>query len=250
MLKKRIIPIVLLDGFSVIKTIKFDERRNLGSPVTVLRTYNTRNVDELILLDIDASKENRSIDVFTVQTVASECFMPLTVGGGLKTLDDIALVLSKGADKVSINSAALDNPNIIKEASRIFGSQSIVISIDVLKEDGEYYIYKKGKVFKDIDFFEWCKEASAIGAGELFINSVDRDGTMAGADTVLANEVSQLVDIPVIYAGGVSGVDNCAELGLTNISALGIASIFHFTSITPRDCKLEMSRQNIPVRLY
>jgi len=249
MLKKRIIPIVLLDGFSVLKTIKFEERRNLGSPITVLRTYNTRNVDELILLDIDASRDRRSIDVFTVQEIASECFMPLTVGGGIKTLDDIALVLSKGADKVSINSGALDNPDIIKEASRLFGSQSIVISIDVLEENGEYYIYKNGEIFKGFEFLEWCKEASLLGAGELLINSVDRDGTMSGGDIVLANEVSQLVDIPVIYAGGISGPENCAEIAATNISAIAIASIFHFTSTTPYDCKLEMANRNIPVRL-
>lgn len=249
MLKKRIIPIVLLDGFSVLKTIKFDERRNLGSPITVLRTYNTRNVDELILLDIDASRDNRSVDVFTVQEVASECFMPLTVGGGLKTTDDIALVLSKGADKVSINSGVLDNPQLIKEASRFFGSQSIVVSIDVVNENGKYYIFKNGQVFKDMALEEWCKEACLLGAGELLINSVDLDGTMSGGDGVLADKISQLVDIPVIYAGGISGPENCAELAATNISALGIASIFHFTSITPRDCKLEMNRHNIPVRL-
>lgn len=249
MLKKRIIPIVLLDGFSVLKTIKFDERRNLGSPITILRTYNTRNVDELILLDIDASRDNRSIDVFTVQEVASECFMPLTVGGGLKTSDDIALALSKGADKVSLNSGALDNSQLIKEASRFFGSQSIVVSIDVANENGQYFIFKNGRIFKEIELVDWCKESCSLGAGELLINSVDRDGTMSGGDLILADKISCLVDIPVIYAGGISGPGNCAELGTTNVSALGIASIFHFTSITPRDCKLEMNRHKISVRL-
>ena len=249
MLKKRIIPIVLLDGFSVLKTIKFNERRNLGSPITVLRTYNTRNVDELILLDIDASRDNRSIDIFTVAEIASECFMPLTVGGGLKTSDDISIALSKGADKVSLNSGALDNPGVIKEASRYFGSQSIVVSIDVLFESGRYHIFKNGQVFKDIDVWEWCKEAASLGAGELLVNSVDRDGTMSGGDVALADKVSQLVDIPVIYAGGISGPENCADLGATGISALGIASIFHFTSTTPRDCKIEMNRHNVAVRL-
>jgi imidazole glycerol-phosphate synthase subunit HisF len=249
MLKKRIIPIVLLDGFSVLKTIKFDERRNLGSPITVLRTYNTRNVDELILLDIDASRDGRSIDVFTVEEVASECFMPLTVGGGLKTSDDIALILSKGADKVSLNFGALDNPQLIKEASRFFGSQSIVVSIDVVNENGKYHIFKNGRTFKDIELLDWCKESCSLGAGELLINSVDRDGTMSGGDLILADKISQLVDIPVIYAGGISGPKNCTELGATNVSALGIASIFHFSSITPNECKLEMDRCKIPVRL-
>lgn len=249
MLKKRIIPIVLLDGFSVLKTVKFDERRNLGSLITVLRTYNTRNVDELILLDIDASRDSRSIDAFTVQEVASECFMPLTVGGGLKTSDDIALILSKGADKVSLNSGALDNSKLIKEASRFFGSQSIVVSIDVVIESGEYHIFKNGKAFKDISLVDWCKESCSLGAGELLINSVDLDGTMSGGDLFLADKISQLVDIPVIYAGGISSPKNCAELGAISVSALGISSIFHFTSITPRDCKNEMNRHNISVRL-
>ena len=249
MLKKRIIPIVLLDGFSVLKTIKFSERRNLGSPITVLRTYNTRNVDELILLDIDASKDNRAIDIFTVQEIASECFMPLTVGGGLKSIDDIALALSKGADKVSINSGALDNPGLIQDSARNFGSQSIVVSIDVISENGKYHIFKKGQIYKAIELEDWCKQVSSLGAGELLINSVNLDGTMAGGDVVLAEKISLLVDIPVIYSGGISGPQNCVELGATNISALGIASIFHFTNITPLDCKIEMSRNNLPVRL-
>ena len=249
MLKKRIIPIVLLDGFSVLKTIKFDERRNLGSPVTVLRTYNARNVDELVLLDIDATRDNRSIDVFTVQEIASECFMPLTVGGGLKTTDDISLILRKGADKVSINSEALNNPRLINEASRYFGSQSIVVSIDVISDNREYYIYKEGHILTDISLSDWCKEACALGAGELLINSVDLDGTMSGGDLNLAQKVTSLIDIPVIYAGGISSPANCAKMASTNISALGIASIFHFTSFTPQECKLEMNKQGIPVRL-
>ena len=249
MLKKRIIPIVLLDGFSIVKTIKFNERRNLGSPVTVLRTYNTRNVDELILLDIDASRDNRSIDIFTVKEIASECFMPLTIGGGLKTLDDISQVLNNGADKVSINSGALDKPSLIRESSRSFGSQSIVVSIDVIIENGNYCLYKNGKAFKEIELFEWCKEVCSLGAGELLVNSVDLDGTMLGGDIVLAEKVSNIVDIPVIYAGGISSPENCVKIGATHISALGIASIFHFTDITPQDCKLEMDLHNIPVRL-
>lgn len=249
MLKKRIIPIVLLDGFSVLKTIKFEERRNLGSPITVLRTYNTRNVDELILLDIDATKDKRSIDIFTVMEISSECFMPLTIGGGLKTVDDIALVLSKGADKISINSGALDNPSLIKEASKCFGSQSIVVSIDVIKTSDGYQIYKNGEKLNSIKLTDWCKEASFLGAGELLINAVNLDGTMAGGDAHLADSISTIVDIPVIYAGGLSDPTNCVEIGLTNVSALGISSIFHFTNITPLECKTEMDRNGISVRL-
>ena len=141
MLRKRIIPIVLLDGFSVLKTINFNQRRNLGSPITVARTYNTRNVDELVLLDIDATKQKRSIDKFTIAEVAKECFMPLTVGGGIKTVKEIQGLLAKGADKIAINSYALENPAFIKEASDMFGSQCIVVSIDVVEDNDNFYIY-------------------------------------------------------------------------------------------------------------
>ena len=133
MLRKRVIPIVLIDGFSVLKTIQFNERRGLGSPVTVVRTYNTRNVDELIVLDIDATRQNRSIDIFTVKDIAEDCFMPLTVGGGITNLDHIRTLLKNGADKISINSEALERPDFIKEASDVFGAQCIVVSIDVVK---------------------------------------------------------------------------------------------------------------------
>lgn len=250
MMKKRIIPIVLLDGFSVLKTIQFDVRRNLGSPITVLRTYNTRNVDELILLDIDATKDERSIDLFTVAEVASECFMPLTIGGGLKNIDDMASAFKSGADKVSINSAALKNPALIKEAALNFGSQSVVVSIDVVTKGDRYIIYNNGELLESIDLREWCREATFLGAGELLINSVSLDGTMSGGDMKLAKIVSELVEIPVIYAGGISSPVDCAKLGSTNISALAIASIFHFTNITPQECKVEMNNNNIPVRLY
>ena len=250
MLKHRIIPIVLIDGFSVLKTIKFETRRNLGSPITVLRTYNTRNVDELILLDIDATRDDRSIDLFTVQEVASECFMPLTIGGGLKTIDDMAAAFKSGADKISINSAALENPALIKEAALDFGSQSVVVSIDVVTEGENYYIYNNGELLESIELKEWCKEVTFLGAGELLINSVSLDGTMSGGDVKLAQMISELVDIPVIYAGGISNPADCVKLASTNISALAIASIFHFTNITPQECKVEMDKHNIPVRLY
>jgi cyclase len=249
MLKKRIIPIVLLDGFSVIKTINFDIRRNVGSPITVLRTYNTRNVDELILLDINASKNGHTIDKFIVQDIASECFMPLAVGGGLKTISDISAILSAGADKVTLNTAAIENPDLIKRAALTFGSQAIVVSIDVKRENGVYYIFKNGKTFKDIEFLSWCKKVRNLGAGELLINSVDLDGTLEGGDLFLAELVSNLVDIPVIYSGGLSSEDDCAKIAASKISALGIASLFHFTGITPNDCKHELARCNIPVRL-
>ncbi|MDA9322310.1 imidazole glycerol phosphate synthase cyclase subunit [Gammaproteobacteria bacterium] len=249
MLKKRIIPIVLLDGFSVLKTINFNIRRNVGSPITVLRTYNTRNVDELILLDIDASRNDRTIDRFIVQDIAAECFMPLTIGGGLKTLTDISSMLNAGADKITINTAAIENPELISDAAKSFGSQAIVVSIDVKKENGKYYVFKNGEIFQDIDLINWCKKAASLGAGELLINSVDLDGTLMGGDKYLADLISNSVNVPVIYAGGISSEVDCANVADSKVTALGIASLFHFTGITPNDCKNELARCHIPVRL-
>lgn len=250
MLRHRIIPVVLIDGFSVLKTIKFDVRRNLGSPITVARTYNTRNVDELILLDIDASKQNRSIDKFTIMDIASELFMPLTVGGGIKSVEDIQTALKMGADKVSINSAALNNPSLISEGAKIFGRQCIVVSIDVVKEDGVYKIYshvqKKGI---DKSPFEWAQEAQKLGAGELLINSVNNDGVMEGPDLELLSRFKELVTIPVIGVGGVAKPSDCVKMIQAGTSAIAAASIFHFTGYTPEDCKQEIYKAGFPARI-
>lgn len=248
MLRKRIIPIVLLDGFSVLKTIQFQQRRNLGSPVTVVRTYNTRNVDELILLDIDASKQGRAIDKFTISDIAQECFMPLTVGGGIRSINDIQDLLAKGADKVAINSYALENPEFIKESSEIFGSQCIVVSIDVIEEFSNYRIYQNGKIYADLELIDWVKQVENLGAGEVLINSVSKDGTMSGADINLANLISECVSIPVIYAGGVSDPDDASAVGQTKVSAVGVSSIFHFTDYTPNDCHTSFKKNGVPSR--
>jgi cyclase len=248
MLRKRIIPIVLLDGFSVLKTIKFDQRRNLGSPVTVARTYNTRNVDELILLDIDASKQGRSIDKFTIAEIAQDCFMPLTVGGGIKTIGDIETLLSKGADKIAINSYALENPQFVKEASSIFGAQCIVVSIDIVEEGNQFLIYNRGKIYKELELLDWVKQLENLGAGELLINNVTRDGEMCGGNMELAELVSNAVTIPVIYAGGISSPIDAAKLAKSKISGLGISSIFHFTDFTPKDCSNYLNQVGIHAR--
>jgi cyclase len=240
---------ILLDGFSVLKTINFKQRRNLGSPITVVRTYNTRNVDELIILDIDASKQNRPIDRFTIQDIAQECFMPLTVGGGIRSVDDIRDLLNKGADKVAINTHAIENPRFISNAANIFGSQCIVVSVDVIENgDDTYSVYSKGKVLDGLSFLDWIVKIEKFGAGELLINSVSKDGSMSGASIGLAEKVSGLVSIPVIYAGGISGPENAALVAMTDISAVGISSIFHFTDSTPEDCRLAFKDAGVPVR--
>jgi cyclase len=248
MLRKRVIPIVLLDGFSVLKTINFSSRRNLGSPITVARTYNTRNVDELVLLDIDATKQKRSIDKFTIAEVARECFMPLTVGGGIRTIKDIQGLLAKGADKICINSYAQENPSFIKEASDVFGAQCIVVSIDVVENEDSFYIYSQGQINKSLELVDWIKTVVRLGAGELLINNVSRDGSMQGGSVKLAELVSNIVSIPVIYVGGISNPNDAVSIAKTNVSGVGIASIFHFTNYTPDTCKVAMKLARISVR--
>jgi cyclase len=249
MLRHRVIPLVLIDGFSVLKTANFNGRRNLGSPITVARTYNTRNIDELILLDIDASKDERSIDKFTVMDIAAELFMPLTVGGGIKTLSDIEQVLKMGADKVAINTAVINDINFLQKASEEFGKQCLVVSIDVIQEDGDYKVYSHSKRSSlDLNLLDFCQLVVKNGAGELLINSVDRDGKQTGVDLDLTTLIAEVVSIPVIIAGGISSPKNCVEAIQAGASAVAAASIFHFTSFTPNDCRDEMGRQGLPVR--
>jgi cyclase len=248
-LKKRIVPLVLLDGFSVVKTKQFKERRNLGNPITVARTYNSRNVDELIILDIDASAQSRAIDLLTIRDIATECFMPLTVGGGLRDLNDIGDALKFGADKVALNTAILNSPKLIREAAETFGSQAIVASIDVIETEGQYFVYSSK--FPDLQLLacDWAQRCAQMGAGELLINMTNLDGTMNGADISFASLISELVSIPVIYAGGISGAKDCCALGRTSVTAIGAAAVFHFTSTTPLDCKTAMDAAGINVRL-
>lgn len=250
MLRHRVIPLVLLDGYSVVKTIRFDIRRNLGNPITVARVYNARNVDELILLDIDASKQRRGIDLHTVEAVASECFMPLTVGGGINTCDDIAMTLKAGADKVSINTVLFERPEFLKEAVSVFGSQCIVASVDVKKSpSGEYVLYShsgKSIKFSLISCLDFLMES---GSGEILLNNVDADGMMAGYDLELIKCVSSHINIPVIAAGGAGSPADFSLAVKAGASAVAAASIFHFTGITPLRCKEDMQTSRIPVRI-
>lgn len=248
MLRKRIIPIVLLDGFSVLKTINFETRRNLGSPVTVIQTYNTRNVDELVLLDIDASKQGRAIDRFTISELARDCFMPLTVGGGIRSIDDIHNLLASGADKIVINSIAIEDKHFITQAAQVFGSQCIVVSVDVVNIEGQYIVYNKGSLHRELNLLAWVKEIELLGAGEIIINNVSLDGLMSGGDTELASSVSACVTIPVIYVGGIADAEDAALLAKTDVSGVGIASLFHFTDTTPRQCAQALKKAGVPSR--
>ncbi len=250
MLCKRVIPLVLLDGYSVLKTIEFNVRRNLGNPITIAKIYNSRKVDELILLDIDASKEKRGIDLQTVTAVATECFMPLTVGGGIRTCDDISSILEAGADKVSINSSFLENPEFINTAVQVFGSQCIVVSLDIKKDEkGEYQIFSHAGVKHELSIIEAIDKIREYKAGEILLNDVDLDGKMTGYDIDLIKLVSSKINIPVIVAGGASKPEDFAEGINAGGAAVAGASIFHFTSFTPNDCKESMNKAGIPVRI-
>ncbi|MBC7428134.1 MAG: imidazole glycerol phosphate synthase subunit HisF [Bacteriovorax sp.] len=250
MLRTRVIPIVLLSGYSVLKTIKFDERRNLGNPITIARIYNTRNVDELVLLDIDASKQKRAIDFFTIQDIASECFMPLTVGGGIRKIEDIRNLLKRGADKISINTYALENPDFISESAAIFGSQCIVVSIDLKKGPDGYFIYSSiDNETTKLNPIEWCKKCEELGAGELLVNFVDLDGTMAGVAHDYINQIANAINIPLIASGGVAVPEDAVKIAKAGASGVGISSIFHFTNYTPLDCKIAMNAAGILVKI-
>lgn len=250
MLRHRVIPLVLLDGYSVVKTIRFDIRRNLGNPITVARVYNARNVDELILLDIDASKQHRSIDLHTVEAVARECFMPLTVGGGLKTCDDISRTLQTGADKVALNTVLFENREFFSEAVSVFGSQCIVASIDIKKDNnGKHILYSHAARPVNISLDECLEFLVKSDVGEILLNNVDLDGAMSGYDLELIKSVSDATDIPIMAAGGAGSGMDCAKAVKAGASAVVVASIFHFTSITPKICKEAMRDSGIAVRL-
>ena len=250
MLRTRVIPVVLLDGYSVVKTVKFDVRRNLGNPITVARIYNSRNVDELILLDIDASRNARGIDIFTVQSIAAECFMPLSVGGGIRSISDIRNLLKKGADKIIINTYALENSDFIREAADVFGSQCIVVSVDLKIVGGSYEIHSAiQNENSNLDPLDWCAKIEKLGAGELFVNFVDLDGTMLGVDSQYISKITKAVQIPVIACGGVSSPADAVSMANVGVSGIAAASIYHFTNYTPLDCKLAMSLAGMSVRL-
>lgn len=245
MLKHRIIPIVLIDGFSVIKTIQFLTRRNLGSPITVMRTYETRNVDEMILLDIEASLQNRSFDKWLVEEISADCLMPLTIGGGIKSCKQIEDLLSAGADKVSINTTGIRDQSFMREAVKEFGSQCIVASIDII---GCKDIFLRNSQYNP-NLFEHIKKLNDCDVGEFLFCDVSREGTMDGPNLELAKLLSERSSKPTIFAGGVSKPSDCSNLiQHANVDAVGCSSIFHFTNYTPEDCRKHLRSRGLPAR--
>jgi cyclase len=252
MLKTRIIPCLDVNNGRVVKGVNFVDLIDAGDPVEQAKLYDKQGADELCFLDITASSDNRETIYDVITDVAEHCFMPLTVGGGVRTVNDVRKLLLAGADKVGINTAAVNNPDFVAEAANKFGSQCIVVSLDVREtSDNKYEIYTHGgRKETGIDAIEWAKTMVANGAGEILLTSMDRDGTKSGFDTKLTKIITDIVNVPVIASGGVGTVEHFAE-GVTegHANALLAASVFHFGELSIPEVKKYMASQNIPVRL-
>lgn len=255
-LAKRIIPCLDVDNGRVVKGVKFVDIRDAGDPVEIARRYDREGADELTFLDITATHHDRNTMVHVVEQVAGEVFIPLTVGGGIRTLDDIRRMLNAGADKVSINSAAVFNPEFVRDAAERFGSQCIVVAIDAKKvstgnETDRWEIFTHGgRKATGIEAIGWAQKMVAYGAGEILLTSMDRDGTRAGFDLPLTRAISEAVPVPVIASGGVGNLDHLAD-GVVKGKADAVlaASIFHFAEFTIHQAKLHMAGLGIEVRL-
>jgi cyclase len=250
MLAKRIIPCLDVKAGRVVKGVKFIGLRDAGDPVQVARVYDRDGADELCFLDITASHENRAIILDVVARTAEQIFMPLTVGGGISTTEDIRNLLRAGADKVSINTAAVNRPEFVREAAQRFGSQCVVVAIDAKRIGDHWEVFTHGgRNPTGIDACEWSKRMERYGAGEILLTSMDRDGTKAGYDLELTRTISKAVNIPVIASGGVGELQHILE-GVTEggASAALAASIFHFGEFSIRDCKEFLARHGVEVR--
>lgn len=252
MLSIRIIPCLDVRDGRVVKGVNFVNLVDAGDPVEQAKAYENQGADELVFLDITASSDNRAIMRDVVERTAGECFMPLTVGGGLRTLEDIRLMLNAGADKVSLNTSAITNPNLVSEASAKFGNQCIVVAIDAKREgEGRWNVYTHGgRNRTELDAVEWAKEVERRGAGEILLTSMDCDGTKDGYDIALTRAVSDAVKIPVIASGGAGNLKHLVDaVKLGGASAVLAASIFHFGTYTIEQAKREMRAAGLPVRL-
>lgn len=248
MLKVRIIPILTFNGFGLVKTKKFANPRMVGNPVQAARVYNIRGVDELVFLDIFASSQKRKINLKLVADVIKECYMPVAIGGGIESLEDINDLLKIGADKVVIKTKALLDKQFIRDAVAFYGSQCISIAVDAYKTHDGYKIFNKLNI--DITVEKFIEEMIGCNVGELVLNSIDNDGLMKGFDINLVSHVSKMTNIPIIVVGGGGEMEHYNRLfSETNTQAVGSASIFHFTQFTPLDIKNELKSINIPVRL-
>lgn len=250
MLAKRIIPCLDVDAGRVVKGVKFLELRDAGDPVEIAQAYDREGADELCFLDITASHQNRGIILDVVARTADQVFIPLTVGGGIHKIEDIRSLLQAGADKVSINTAAVNRPEFVGEAAEMFGSQCIVVAIDAKRVDNHWEVFTHGgRNATGLDAVEWAERMEKFGAGEILLTSMDRDGTQAGYDLALTRAISDGLTIPVIASGGVGNVHHIYE-GLTEgkADAALAASIFHYRQYSIEQCKTYLSSRGIAVR--
>lgn len=251
MLAKRIIPCLDVRNGKVVKGVNFEGVKDVGDPVEYAQEYNRQGADELVFYDITASHEGRGVMLDVVRRTAQKVFVPLTVGGGISTIDDFRETLRAGADKVSINSSAVKNPELISSAADIFGSQCVVVGIDAKRsENGGYTVYiNGGRIDMKLDLLDWVKKIEQLGAGEICLNSIDTDGTKAGFDIEMLNAVCSCVKIPVIASGGCGKLGDFSEVfEKTNSSAALAASLFHFKELTVGQVKDHLRDKNIAVR--
>ncbi|MFA7314329.1 MAG: imidazole glycerol phosphate synthase cyclase subunit [Candidatus Magasanikbacteria bacterium] len=251
MLKLRIIPTLLFKNFTLVKGVRFNSWRRIGSVMQTVKVFNMREVDELAFLDISATIEGRTPDFELVDEIADECFMPLAVGGGIKSLEDVRKLLSVGADKVILGSVAVSNPQLISDIANNFGSQSVVVSVDVSKINGDYEVFiNSGIKPTGIKPENLIKKMEEMGAGEILLTSIDRDGTMSGYDVDLIKKMSNITNIPLIASGGAGSYKDMLEITKeANVSALAAASIFYFTEQTPLEAKKYLKENGVNVRL-
>ena len=252
MLAKRIIPCLDVTGGRVVKGVNFVELRDAGDPVEIAARYNEQGADELTFLDITATSDDRGLLLPMIEAVAAQVFIPLTVGGGVRTVEDVRRLLNAGADKVSFNSAAVANPQVIRDASAKYGAQCIVVAIDAKRRSGgdgwEVYVHG-GRRNTGLDAVDWARRMAAAGAGEILLTSMDRDGTRSGFDLELTRAVSDALDIPVIASGGVGTLEHLADgIQRGGADAVLAASIFHYGEFTIGQAKALMAARGIPVR--
>lgn len=251
MLAKRIIPCLDIKNGKVVKGVHFVGLKDVGDPVELAKAYDKQCADEVVFLDITATYEERNIMKDIIERAASELSIPLTVGGGIRTIEDFRMILNCGADKIAINSAAIKNPQLIKEAADEFGVQCVVVAIDAKRRDQYGYdVYSAGgRINTGLDLIEWVKQCESLGAGEILLTSMDADGTRNGFDIDMLNAVCQAVNIPVIASGGCGGKEDIVDVFLkTNVDAALAASLFHFQEATINDVKEACLKKNIPVR--
>ena len=253
MLAKRIIPCLDVTGGRVVKGVNFVELRDAGDPVEIAARYNEQGADEITFLDITATSDGRDLILHIIEAVASQVFIPLTVGGGVRTVEDVRRLLNAGADKVSFNSAAVAWPEVIREASEKYGAQCIVVAIDAKRRaDGRGWdVYTHGgRKNTGLDAVQWARRMAEAGAGEILLTSMDRDGTKIGFDLELTRAVSDAVPVPVIASGGVGALEHLSEgIRIGGADAVLAASIFHYGEFTVAQAKALMARDGIPVRL-